>query len=253
MDAYVDASVRKVAAFASAEGTKRSQRMKAKRISAIALGVTLTVISSCALNLRAADESNTVLATLKKYANTSQLAPALEEIVKLTKGGVAESITLAYIQNSSTAYSLDAQDIVRLRDQGVSAQVMTALMQHGDELRRAAAEASKQTQTTATASVPASPSLAQVATTPAAPAVTYVESSSYPASSVSVTYFGSRSYCDNSGYYGYGYGGAFYPSYYSYVPRYYGYCAPRAGFGIGYGGVYAGYARGYYGGYGRWR
>jgi hypothetical protein len=223
--------------------------MKTTRISFIAIGLAVAAFSIFAFDIQAADESNTVLATLKKYANASQLSPALEEIVKLTKGGVTECVTLAYIQASPTAYSLDAQDIVRLRDQGVSPQITTALMQHGDELRRAAAEASKQTQTTATASAPAYPSPAAVAATPTAVSVDHVPA----ASSVSVTYFGSRNYCDNSDYYGYGYGRAFYPSYYSYAPSSYGYGAPRFGFGLGYGGVYAGYSRGYSGGYGHCR
>jgi hypothetical protein len=227
--------------------------MRTVRISIIALGVAVTASSFGLFKVQAADESPTVLATLNKYAQTPQLAPALEEIVKLTKSGVSEPVTLAYIQTSPTAYSLDSQDILQLQQQGVSAPVMTALIQHGEELRRASIEAGKQTQTVATATTPSVPSTAPAAT--AAPTVDYVPATAYPSSSVSVTYIGYPSYSYYSGYYGYGYGGACYPSYYSYAPRYYGYgyCGPRVGFGVGYGRGYVGYARGYYGGYGRHR
>jgi len=226
--------------------------MKTTRNNFAALCVTATAFGLCLFNLPAAEDSPTVTAILNKYAHASQLSPALEAIVKLSKAGVAESVTLAYIQASPTPYSLDAQDILRLRERGVASQVVTAMMQHGDELRRAAAEASKQT--TTSASAPTYQSTAPAVTAPTPATVTYVQAPSYPASSVSVTYIGYPRYNSYSGYYGYGYGGAGYPTYYSYAPQYgYGYCGPRIGFGVGYRGVYAGYSRGYYGGYGRCR
>lgn len=222
--------------------------MKATRISFAALAVTAMTFSLGLSNLEAGENAPSVTAILNKYAQASQLSPALEEVVKLSKAGIGEPVTLAYIQSSPTPYSLDAQDIVRLRDQGVSSPVVTAMMQHGDELRRAAAEAGKQAQTVA--SVVAT---APAVTTPAPATVTYVAEPSPQSSSVSVTYFGSPNYSCYSGYpYSYGVG---YPTYYSYAPRFYGYgyYGSRVGFGVGYRGVYAGYARGYYAGYGRRR
>ena len=227
--------------------------MKTTRISMIVLGAAVMASSFFIFNTLAADESPTVLATLNKYATSPQLSPPVEEIVKLTKAGVADPVTLAYIQASPTAYSLDSQDILRLQREGVSSQVMTAMMQHGDELRRAATEASKQSQATAPATVADQQSAAPTVTTAAPSTVAYVPATAYPASSVSVTYIGYPSYSYYSGYYGYG---GCYPNYYSCAPRYYGYgyCGPRVGFGVGYGVArYGGYGRGYYAGYGRHR
>jgi len=220
--------------------------MKTNRIAFAALWITVAAFSLCLIKLPATEDTLTVSAILLKHAQASQLSPALEEIVKLSKAGVAESVTLAYIQTSPTAYALDAQDILRLRELGVSSPVVTAMMQHGDELRRSAAAASHQTQSTAVAR--ATPSAV-----PAPAPVSYAPSPSYPANSVSVTYIGyPRSDC-YPGYVGYGYGG-WSPSYYSYAPRFgYGAFGPRVGFGLSYGVVYAGYTRGYYGGYGRCR
>lgn len=204
--------------------------------------VTVAFLSACAFPVRAADESPTAVAILQKAARSSQLAPALEEIVKLTKAGVADTVTLAYIQSSPTPFPMDAQDILRLTEQGVSSPVMTAMMQHSDELRRAA-EANNQAQ--AVAAAPANQ--------PAAPAPVAVESApavTYPSSSVSVTYIGypSYSYSPSYAYYGGGFGGYCYPGYCGYASRYVGYCGPRVGFGVG-----CGYSRGYHGGYVRCR
>lgn len=220
--------------------------MKATPISIVALAATVMTFSLGPSNLQAGENTPSVTAILSKYAQASQLSPALEEIVKLSKAGVGEPVTLAYIQASPIPYSLDAQDIVRLREQGVTAPVVTAMMQHGDELRRASAESTKQAQTVASVAA-----TAPIVTTPTPASVTYVSAPSSESSSVSVTYFGTR---NSDCYYGYPYTyGVGYPTYYSYTPRYYGYgyCGPRVGFGFGYGGVHAGYARGYYAGYGR--
>lgn len=215
--------------------------MKTTRVFLVTLCSTATFFSLCVLNLPAAEDTSGVSAILERAARSSQLAPALEEIVKLTKGGVSESVTLAYIQASPVAYSLDAQDILRLREQGVSPSVVTAMMQHGDELRRAAAEAGKQAQTAAAAPTSQLPAPVAVAPAPATTALT----PSVPASSVSVTYIGFPDYNYYRGYYGYGGG---YPGYYAYTPRYYGYghWGPRVSHGFGYGG----YHRGFYGGFG---
>lgn len=214
--------------------------MKTIRSAMLAAGA-VGILCAFALPIHADEESPTVSAILEKHARTAQLTPALEEVVKLTKAGVAESVTLAYVQSSPTAYSLDAQDVVKLQQQGVSAPVITAMMQRGDELRRAQADTKKATQPTAV--VQASPHPAPV---------TYSSTPIYPASTVSVTYFGSRPY-DPSCYPGYyGYGRYYAPAYYSYTPRYYGhgYYGSRASYGPGFVGVWGGYRGGFYGGYG---
>ena len=181
----------------------------------------------CAVSLWAGDTAST---NAQSTSSSSQLAPALEEVVKLTKAGVSDVVTLAYVKNSGMTYSLDAQDVLRLQEQGVSPQVVTAMLQQGGETRRAT-EAVNQALAVANATK------TQPTTTTTTPTV--VETA--PASSVSVTYFGSRpvSYYPSYAHYGPGVG-YYYPAYY---PRYYGYGGPRVAFGVGFGYPYRGYAR----------
>lgn len=56
------------------------------------------------------------------------------EVVKLTKAGVGEDVILAYVKNSHTYYNLSANDILHLKDQGVSAVVLSAMLTHDHAL-----------------------------------------------------------------------------------------------------------------------
>jgi hypothetical protein len=157
---------------------------------------------------------------LRSLNNTSRL----DEIAQLTKAGVGDPVILTYIQNSETAYNVNAQDIIKLRDQGVSSEVTTALIQRGMEVRQAAQEATKQVQATAVAASPTdqAPSVGEV-TAPAP--VQYVTTPVQPASTVSVTYFGSPSYS---------YAPVCYPRYVVFGSSY---CyTPQVAFGVGFGG-----------------
>lgn len=203
--------------------------MKTNPACLIARFVMVVAFYLSAISLRAADSSPTVVAILEKAAHASEFSPAVEEVIKLSKAGVSDSVTLAYVQNSGMSYSLDAQDVLRLQQQGVSPQVVTAMLQQGGEARRAT-EANNQALAAANASKPPP-------TTPTT-STTVIEKA--PASTVSVTYFGSRpiSYYPSYAYYGPGFG-YYYPAYYG--PRYYG--GPRVAFGFGFGYPYRGYAR----------
>jgi hypothetical protein len=65
-------------------------------------------------------------------APTDSAAPNLpygvQDVLKLTRAQVSEDITLNYIHNSGTIYTLSPKDIVYLRDQGVSDKVIGAMM-----------------------------------------------------------------------------------------------------------------------------
>ena len=199
--------------------------MKTNSACFIARSVLAAAFCLSAISLCAGESSSAT-------SDSSKLAPALEEVVKLSKAGVADVVTLAYVKNSGMSYSLDAQDVLRLQEQGVSSQVVTAMLQQSGDTRRAT-EAINQAVAVANASKP------QPATT-TTPTPTTVDETA-PASTVSVTYFGSRpvSYYPSYSYYGPGFG-YYYPAYY---PRYNGYCGPRVAFGVGFGYPYRGYAR----------
>lgn len=168
----------------------------------------------------------------------AKLSWGLDDVVKLSKAGVDESVILTYIQNSGVGYNPTAQDIIQLREVGVSSQITASLMQRGSEVRQAAVEAQKQAQATAPAPAPAQP----------APA--YTAPATYVAPASTVTYIGYPNYA-------YSYGGYYGPSYYSYpyYPRSYGYYGgfyPRVSFGVnlghvGFGGGHVGFG-GFHGG-----
>ena len=166
----------------------------------------------------------------------ARLSWGLDDIVKLSKAGVDESVILTYVQNSGVAYNPTAQDVIQLRELGVSPQVTATLMQRGSEVRQAATvEAQKQAQATAAAA-------------PAQPAPVYTAPVTYAAPASTVTYIGYPGYA-------YNYGGYYGPSYYSYpcyYPRSYGYYGgfyPRVSFGVnlghvGFGGFHGGFSHG---------
>ncbi|HEU0040161.1 MAG TPA: hypothetical protein VFR76_12900 [Verrucomicrobiae bacterium] len=189
---------------------------------------------------KAAETDNTPSAAAKAENVAATKAPrlswGLDDVVKLSKAGVDESVIQSYIQNSGVGYNPTAQDIIQLRELGVSPQIAAALMQRGSEVRQTATvEAQKQAQAAAPAAAPAQ----------AAPV--YTEPATYVAPASTVAYIGYPSYA-------YSYGGYYGPSYYSYpyYPRYYGYYGgfyPGVSVGFRFGSGYSGGHGGYHGGY----
>ena len=60
---------------------------------------------------------------------TPAVSPGLEEIVKLSKAQMGDDVILGYIKKATTPFTLTADDIVYLKDQGVSQPVIAALLQ----------------------------------------------------------------------------------------------------------------------------
>ncbi|HEV2211038.1 MAG TPA: DUF6600 domain-containing protein [Verrucomicrobiae bacterium] len=59
----------------------------------------------------------------------------LSELIKLANSGVDESVLLAYVINSTQLFNLSAEQIIYLNDIGVSAPVVTAVLQHDQQLK----------------------------------------------------------------------------------------------------------------------
>jgi len=59
----------------------------------------------------------------------SNLSPGLQEVLKLTKAQMGDDVVISYINNSGTAFHLSADDLVYLKEQGVSQPVITVLLQ----------------------------------------------------------------------------------------------------------------------------
>jgi hypothetical protein len=165
---------------------------------------------------------------------TVRLPYGVEDVLKLSKAQVSENIILSYIQTSGTTYSLGPNDIVYLKQQGVSDGVVSALL---DSQRRAAQATQAQVQAAQTAqnpqtyqaapnAAPATPQYAPVstATYDQQPAATDTTVYSQPGSSVYTIAYPQATYA----YYG-GYSYPYYPSYY---------WGPSIGFSFGYNGCY---------------
>lgn len=58
-----------------------------------------------------------------------QLSPWASEIAKMVRAGISDDVLLSFIDNSGT-FNLDADQIIRLKDLGVSSACINAMLQH---------------------------------------------------------------------------------------------------------------------------
>jgi hypothetical protein len=224
--------------------------MRTTQASLIVVSTALALAALQPLSALAQGEPTAVVTatdTAKKDAQLLKIASPLEEVAELSKSGVGDAVIINYIQNSERTYNVGAKDIINLRNQGVSPEVTTALIQRGAEQRQTAAttaaETAKAQKAAEAETVAVAPTYQTQPTTTvvAAPAtVTYYEPVR-PASTVSVTYIGYPRYSYYAG-----------PAYYSYPRSGYvsygaNYCYPRTSFAVGVG--FGGYRGGYYGGH----
>jgi len=70
-----------------------------------------------------------------------QLSPGVPEILKLGRAHVGDEIIIAFIRNSGRTYHLSVSEILYLREQGVSDQVVTAMLSAGQNVAATAAQA----------------------------------------------------------------------------------------------------------------
>ena len=210
-------------------------------------------------------------APLAGKAAKPYLTSGVAEILRMHEAGVDKSVILAFVQSSVVAYHPSAKEVIYLRDEGLSPEIISAMLKRGGELRDRAAELQREELRTrqfeqpppaAPAPEPAEPAQPQAST--AAPQTTQVVYESTPVSypARNVIYFPSSGYgYVRPSWYGYGYSYANYRPYYSYSyancrPNYgwsynTGYrssCYPRYGLGVSYAGYRGGYGYG-----GGWR
>jgi hypothetical protein len=234
----------------------------------VALVTTGIVLSACIPPLSGAEPSapaakppGAIIITNATNGRMPYLSAGLPEIVKMHKAGVDASVLMAYVRNSPVAYHPSAKEIIYLRDQGISSDLISAMLQRGGELRDRAAEAQREERNRATPP-PAAPPAAPAAPAPAtpsppqaaAPVVVYANNPDpvYP-TYVNYAYsYAAPAYYNYAPYYR---SSCYYPSYYrpSYYRGYYSGCYPRYGLSVGYSsGCYPRYGLsvGYRGGYG---
>lgn len=101
----------------------------------------------------------------------TRLSPGAAAVVSLTRQGLDESVILAFVRNSRTPYHLSAEELAALKQVGVTATVLTAMLNHDKSLQTPTANGSA-TGAVASASSPTPTRRQEVI--PAAPGPGYV-------------------------------------------------------------------------------
>ena len=207
--------------------------MKTRNLQSLLLAIAaVTALAFTAGNVAAQDSSAT---TTAQPAAASQPAPQLSygvpQVLQLVQAKISDGVIVNYIQNSGTIYSLKADEIVYLKQQGVSDDVLNAMLNQRSRLTgstEAAATPANSTTASAQTYAPATP----------APAVIYDQQTAPPSTVYVIP--DTQTYQYDTYYY------SAYPYYsYPYYGGYYDYGWPAVSLSFGWGGYYGG---GYHGG-----
>lgn len=68
----------------------------------------------------------------------TDVSPGAAEVVRLAEAGTSDDVILAYIQNSSSRFNLSADNVLYLKDVGLSSQVITGMLNHDNATRNQA-------------------------------------------------------------------------------------------------------------------
>jgi len=140
-----------------------------QKILAMTAVISLTLLASNALAQFSSTPAATPAPAAAPTAAANQTAPPLSqgvsEVLQLARANVGEDVIVNFIQNSHDAYGLTANQIIYLKQQGISDRIVNAMMNQP----KPDAAAPQPT----TASVPASAPGTSTATV--APSVTYVQ------------------------------------------------------------------------------
>lgn len=90
-----------------------------------------------------ANAPGAIISTPSNTPDTSN-NPQLNDVVKLVRAGVNESILMAYVTNSPSAFNVSSDDVVYLNDLGVPQTVVTAMLQRDQYFNSAATQAPAQ-------------------------------------------------------------------------------------------------------------
>ena len=198
--------------------------MKTRTSPGLFLTVTITaMLVLAARNVPAQDSTTTSAAQTAPV----QLSYGVSQIIQLSKAKVSNDTIVNYIRNSGSSYGLEASQIVYLKQQGVSDNVINTMLNQPRQVAPAAPQ-------------PAYSTASSTATVVAPPAVTYVQTApAYVPSSTVYVIPDTQTYNYDAYYYQ--------PYYY---PYYGGWYYPPVSFSFGFGGGYRGGWGGYHGGWG---
>jgi hypothetical protein len=136
--------------------------------------LTVMAIAGLAWSASTAPAQNTAAPSAVQTAAVNVSAPQLSygalQIVQLKQAKISDDTIIAYIKNSGNSYALDANQIIYLRQQGVSEAVITTMLNQPQTAVAAVTPSATTPQATASTVTTASGSTATVA-----PTVTYVQ------------------------------------------------------------------------------
>jgi hypothetical protein len=89
-------------------------------------------------------EAQVAAAAAAQAAASVKLPYGVEDVLKLSRANIGESIIINYINNSGTIYNLQPTDIVYLRDQGVSETVINRMIDQKKVVSEAAPQNGQQ-------------------------------------------------------------------------------------------------------------
>ncbi len=209
--------------------------MKTRNLQTLPLTVVALAVLALTAGNAVAQNAPTSTTTAAPPAAAVQAVPQLSygvpEVLQLSQAKVSDSVIISYVQNSGNNYGLNAAQIIYLKQQGISSDVINAMINQRSQSAQPASTAAATSQSyNADANTPQT-------TTSSQPAVTYVQS--VPTSSVYVVPDTQTYYYNNWLYY--------HNPYYGYYPGYY-YPYPAVSVSFGWGGGWGGYRGGWHGG-----
>ena len=199
----------------------------------LSIGLGAIILAGVTATAQTAGTGDASLQPPPEVQAPAKLPYGVDDVLKLSRAHVSEDIIVNYIQNTGTIYNLNPQDLVYLRDQGVSDRVVNAML---DERKKLIAEASTQAPYAPQPMTQAPPP--DTSTPPDDASMAPDTGAQQPSSSLYVIPYPQAT----AAYYGY------YSSPYAY-PSYYW---PSVTFGFGYGGYYGGHYGYCYSGHGHW-
>ena len=114
---------------------RRSEAWKWGLLAAGVLGVWVPVASGAINTVTPTAAASGQETPGVQNAPAAGLSPGVADILKMVDAKVDPEVIKTYINNSPTAYNPSATEIIALKDRGVGSEILTAMMQHGAEVR----------------------------------------------------------------------------------------------------------------------
>jgi len=208
--------------------------MKSRNFPGLLLTIAAVTVT-CLLTKDVMAQGSSDVATIPNVAPTAapaggapvQLSYGVPQIIQLSKAKVSNDTIVNYIRNSGNSYGLDANQIIYLKQQGVSETVINTMLNQPRQAAQATPQPAYPTgSSTATTTVVTQPTVAYVQTVPSPTVYVIPDTQTYQ-------------YYNN-----------YYQPAYGYYPYYGGWYYPAVSFSFGFGGGYhGGYYHGGWGGY----